>query len=1075
VLLARVAPGVVNQGTTQFLTQGMVGGDSGFFAPLSLGQNEWSIDGAPNLGSGGIAFTPFTDQIAEYKIDTTSFDASVGHSIGLSVAFSTKSGTNSLHGSATEQYWNTRWNAASFFVKQKYFQSIDAANAAGNGALASQLRSQPMQPGGHSNDYGFTLGGPVFIPKVLNGKNKLFWFFSLSQNKTRQPARSSEITNTVPTLAQRTGNFSDLLSINSKYQIYDPLSVAPDPARPGHYIRTPIPGNIIPQNRALSPKIVDWYTSRLPQPNSPVSPGAEPFNNYLALGQADNVNYTGLAGRGDWAPDMKNRLSFSWNWSHFIENAQDWTYASSPGMQDWDNIRTARGGILNYSYSKSSATVFTASFSANQWLNVQKTLGARKYKPSEIGFPAYLDQRCEALGGCAVPLVSLNGFTSAYGGNSLVVGRTLSGDVRQRAMGLKSSLSHVRGAHSFQGGIDFRQAYATNTGGAGNSMGNFGFNSNYVQKNEDGLTPVGALGMSYASFMLGIPSSMSSDNNASYALMNPYYAWYGQDTWRATRNLTITLGLRVEYEQAPTERYNRAITYFDPTIQLPIAAGAQSAYAANPIPELAASAFTVMGGSVYAGANGAPRQPWQNELMWLPRLSAAWQLNRKTILRGGYGIYFDSINVQNLTLAQSGFSRTTSTNLSNDFGTTWLAGNPGAGVSPLADPFPVRSDGTRFDAPIGNSLGAMYIAGGGFGYTNFNRKHPREQQWRAGLQRQLSPNMSVEVFYWGMWGDHLAVSQNQQALPAQYWNTTLVRNNTIASNLNQNVSNPFNINNFASLKTSNPALYQQMSTLGFFTSSTIQKNRLLRAFPQVNGLSTSQYYGEAKNNSLQVIFQRRLSKGFNFNGSYTYSRASNWTQIINEYDAAPLQWTPTNSPLPNRFNATGIYELPFGHGRAYLKSGALGHVIGNWQVALTYDFQQGPFLTWGNNFYYGDLKTVGETLTQGTKTLDRWFNTSAPFERNSANQPAAFQARIFPVDVTSVRADGLNQWNANLRRDFRLREGTIFEVRVDALNLLNRSQFAAPDNNPNNTTFGKVTSATSTLNRFYQIQGRIRF
>lgn len=231
ILLARVAPGVVNQGTTQFLAQGMVGGDSGFFAPLSLGQNEWSIDGAPNLGSGGVAFTPFTDQIAEYKIDTTSFDASVGHSIGLSVAFSTKSGTNSIHGSATEQYWNTRWNAASFFVKQKYFQNIDAANAAGNGALASQLRDQPMQPGGHSNDYGFTLGGPVYLPKLFNGKNKLFWFFSLSQNKTRQPARSSEITNTVPTMPERTGNFSDLLSINSKYQIYDPR--ASRPIRPG--------------------------------------------------------------------------------------------------------------------------------------------------------------------------------------------------------------------------------------------------------------------------------------------------------------------------------------------------------------------------------------------------------------------------------------------------------------------------------------------------------------------------------------------------------------------------------------------------------------------------------------------------------------------------------------------------------------------------------------------------------------------------------------------------------------------------------------------------------------------------
>src|SRR6185369_12582128 len=248
------------------------------------------------------------------------------------------------------------------------------------------------------------------------------------------------------------------------------------------------------------------------------------------------------------------------------------------------------------------------------------------------------------------------------------VGRSLSGDLRQRATGLKAGVSHVRGAHSIQGGIDFRQAYATNPGGAGNSMRNFTFNSQYVQKNEDGLTPAGTLGLSYASFMLGIPSSMSTDNNASYALMNPYYGWYGQDTWRVTRNLTLTLGLRVEYEQAPTERYNRALTYFDPAAQLPIAAGAQAAYAANPVPELAASAFVVQGGSVYAGVNGAPREAWQNELMWLPRLSAAWQFNPKMILRGGYGIYYDSINVQNVTLSQSGYSRTTSTNLTNDSG-----------------------------------------------------------------------------------------------------------------------------------------------------------------------------------------------------------------------------------------------------------------------------------------------------------------------------------------------------------------------------------------------------------------------
>lgn len=1075
VLLARVAAGVVNQGTTQYLAQGMVGGSSGVFSPLALGQNEWTIDGSPNNGNGSIAFTPFTDQISEFKIETTNFDASFGHAIGLNVAFSTKSGTNSLHGSGTEQYWNTHWNAAPFFVKQKYFQNIAAANAAGNSALAQSLRDKPMQPGGHSNDYGATLGGPVYIPKVFDGRNKLFFFFSFSQNKTRQPARSSEITDTVPTMAERQGDFSDLLAINSKYQIYDPLSVAADPARPGHYIRTPIPGNIIPQSRILSSKIFNWYTSRLPVPNSPVAAGAEPFNNFLALGQSDNTNYTGLTNRFDYAPGVKHRFSFSWNWSHFMENAQDWTYASDPGLQDWDNIRVGRNGILNWSYSKSSATVFTASLSANQWMNVQQTNGVRRYKPSDIGFPTYLDQHCQALNGCGAPLVTLVGYTNALQGANTTVSRSLSGDVRQRSTGLKASLSHIRGEHSLQGGIDFRRAYATDPGGAGNPMGSFTFNSNYVRKDDDGLAPNGAIGLSYAAFMLGVPSTMQADTNASYALMNPYYAWYGQDTWRVTRNLTLTLGLRVEYERAPTERYNRAITYFDTTLPLPIASAAQAAYAANPLAELAASNFVVKGGSVYAGANGAPRQPWQNELMWLPRLSAAWQFNPKMILRAGYGIYYDSINVQNEILSQSGFSRTTSTNLTNDYGVSWLAGNPGAGISPLADPFPTRSDGSRFDTPFGSSLGAMYVAGQSFSYKPFERKHPRQQQWRVGVQRQLSPNMVLEVFYWGEWGNHLAVSQNQQALAAQYWNTTMVRNASLQTNLNANVANPFYINNFASLKTSNPALYQQMSTLGFFTSSTIQKNRLLRAYAQMNGLTTSQYYGKARNNSLQVNFQRRLSKGFNLNATYTKSSAAFWNSIINEYDTEPRQWTPTNNPLPNRFNATGIYEFPFGNGRAYLKSGLLSHIVGNWQVALTYDFQQGPFVSWSNNFYYGDLNTVSDTLTQGTKTLNQWFNTAAPFERNAANGPASYQARVFPVDITSVRADGLNQWNGNLRRDFRIKEKATFEVRVDALNLLNRSQFAAPDTNPYNTTFGKVTATTSTLNRFYQIQGRIRF
>jgi hypothetical protein len=655
------------------------------------------------------------------------------------------------------------------------------------------------------------------------------------------------------------------------------------------------------------------------------------------------------------------------------------------------------------------------------------------------------------------------------------MGRSLFANARQRSTALKATLSHIFRSHSFQGGIDFREAYANSEGGDGNPMGSFTFDSTYVQKNEDGLTPPGSLGLSYAAFMLGIPTSMSADTNASYAWSNPYYGFFGQDTWRVKKNLTITLGLRGEYEMAPVERWNRALTGFDPTAQLPIAAAAEAAYAANPIPQLPASQFVVQGGTLFAGYNGAPRRPWQNQLMWLPRLSVAWQFNSKTVLRAGYGVYYDSINVQNTTPSQAGFSKTTSTNLTNNYGVTWLAGNPAAGVSPLQDPFPVRSNGTRFDVPLGNSLGYSWSQGQGLGYTPWDRKHPREQQWRVGLERQLSPNMSVQLYYWGMWGSDLGVGETVSAVPSQYYNFTNVRNNTVASAMTQNVTNPFNIANFASIQSSNPALYQQMSTLGFFSSATIQVHQLVTPYPNINGLSTTSYIGKAKNNSFQVTFLRRLSKGLNLTANYTYSDASVWTTIEYPWDTQPEQWLPTNSVLPHRVNVTGIYQLPFGYGRAFLPTGVLGQIVGGWQIALTYDFQQGPFLSWGNDFYYGDPGDIGSVLTQGTKTIGQWFNTNAPFNKISANGPASYQARVFPENITAVRGDGLNQWNANLTRDFRIHEKLTFQIRMDALNLFNRSQFANPDNTPTDTTFGVVSATTATLNRWYQLQGRIRF
>jgi len=190
-----------------------------------------------------------------------------------------------------------------------------------------------------------------------------------------------------------------------------------------------------------------------------------------------------------------------------------------------------------------------------------------------------------------------------------------------------------------------------------------------------------------------------------------------------------------------------------------------------------------------------------------------------------------------MSSSQTGFSRTTSTTLTNDFGVNWLAGDPGKGVSPLTDPFPVRSDGTRFDAPTRDALGLMARAGRGWSFNDYDREHARQQRWRIGVQRSLTSSMVFEAAYAGSYSDRVGLARNLSPLPEKYWADGLKRNDAIANDLNANVTNPFLLRNFASLQSSSPLVYQDMSTQSFYTSSTIRKSQLLRAFPQMNGLT----------------------------------------------------------------------------------------------------------------------------------------------------------------------------------------------------------------------------------------------
>jgi hypothetical protein len=1073
-MLTRFSPGVQVPGTTQFLVQGQLGGGSQYNMPGGVGGNEWSLDGASANGSNRrTSFMPSPDVIDEFRIETSNFDAGFGHATGINISMSTKSGANALHGSATYQYFNQRWNAAAFFVKKRRWEEISAAETAGNTVLANQLRNSPLIPAGHTNNYHGTISGPVYIPKLINGRNKLFFFLGYSGLKNLQSARPSEINYTVPTNAMRNGDFSSLLPVDAvRYQVYDPASTRPDPARAGHWVRTPFAGNILPRSRMTSP-IYDFYTKRLPIANNdPTDPRREPVNNYLATGMPNNVNYQSWNNRIDYQASDKHRFFFRWLKTSFEEDAQGFTYESEPGLMDWDEIRPTLSGAVDWTYSLNATTVLNASVDGTLFKNHNQRLGTRRYKPSDVGLPGYMDQKCGDQ--CLLPRVIWPGMP--YWGGDMILSVPLDPGHKAQQRSVKFNFTQIRGSHSLRAGIDFRQHYRNTVVNGGFTSGNFTFANNFVRKDEDGFTPAGTLGLTWATFALGIPTGMSVDTNDSFALMNPYYAWYGQDTWRVTRKLTLTLGLRIEYERGPTERYNRAIGYFDPNLELPISAAAQAAYARNPLPEVPASQFIVRGGSVYTGVNGAPRELWRSELMWLPRFSAAYQITNKTVLRGGYGIYFDTLNVMNSAADQYGYSRATNTVLTNNFGEDWLVGDPRNNVSPLTNPFPVRANGTRFDLPLQNALGAMARVGQGWTYTGYNQSHPRVQRWRVGMQRELSNNILVEASYWGQWSDRINITRRLDTLPENYWATGNTRNNAIATELNRQVPNPFHISNFAFLQTQNPVLYQHLSTLGQFTSATIAKNRLLRPFPHMNGLNDNgQSLGKARTNAFEFNFTKRFSKGFNLNASYTRMFQSNKTIIENEFELAPRIWWPSDTARPHRLTGTAIVELPFGRGRKFFQSGILNHILGGWQAAATYEFQNGPLLSWGNVFYRGDINTFEADAKSGTKTLDQWFNTNLPFERIANNQPAAFHTRIFPRFFNGLRADGLNQWNGNLLREIKITEGFRFQFRADAINLQNRSQMSGPDVSPVSTNFGRVLSQTSSLNRFYQFQMRLQF
>jgi hypothetical protein len=312
------------------------------------------------------------------------------------------------------------------------------------------------------------------------------------------------------------------------------------------------------------------------------------------------------------------------------------------------------------------------------------------------------------------------------------------------------------------------------------------------------------------------------------------------------------------------------------------------------------------------------------------------------------------------------------------------------------------------------------------------------------------------------------------ALPEQYWNGDNTRNTAANAFLTANVPNPFNINNFASLRTTDPVLYQRLASNPTFSSATIQRNRLLRPFGALTNLTYANLpLGASKSHSLEVQVSQRFSNGLS--GFFSFNANSvRYNRTVEEYDRGPTLWQGSNDARPWRLAGVASYELPFGRGRQFLDDGGVGAALaGNWQISGTWEYQPGALLDWGgqNIFFHGDL----DDIALDDPTRERWFNIDAGFERDPARIPAAFQKRTFPFRIDGVRGMPLTFTNLSIQRSFSVGGSRMLQLRVDAQNVFNRQQWQGPNLNPTSTQFGQVTNVALNQMRFFTFGVRTTF
>lgn len=999
LVLAQLAMGVVPNSDPKFNRPFDNAGPAGFSMGGAPAQsNELLLDGAPDTtGNLRVGYNPPVDAVEEVRVHAFESDAAYGHTGGGTANVVLKGGSNLFHGTAYEFNQTSALAATPFFT-----------NSAG-------LKN----PVTRYNQYGFTVGGPIWIPKVFNGRNKLFFFFGLEDISDSFP---EPLTTTVPTALQRSGDFSALLARGSNYQIYDPFSGV---AQGSRIARTPLAGNIIPANR-LSP-IAKAYLQFYPLPNQAGS--ADGQNNYLA-NSVRRDTYNGEIGRIDFNASDKNKMFWNYRHNDRIEDRNNRFQNIATGR---DLLRINWGSTFDDVYTFNSSTFMNIRFNWSRFVESTISFGDG-FDATKLGFPSYLVANSPRL--VLPPLTFSNAFnqiTSDTDGTTPFDNFQIFGDVVK-----------IKGKHNLKFGGDIRELRESNVG-YGNSQGSFSFNQNWTRGPLDNST-VAPLGQDFASFLMGLPTGGSYDLNAFRTNQAKYMAFFLQDDWHVKPNLTLNLGVRFEHEFGTTERFNRSLNGFDFTSANPIAGAALAAYAKSPNALLPASQFKVNGGPTFASSSD-PRVYNVGSKIFSPRFGFAWSpggANAKTVLRGGTGIFVFPLNTGGVN--QPGFSASTSVVPTLDSFLTPYA--------TLANPFP---DGIQ--RPTGASQGLATFLGKDITFFNPHVLNPYSFRWEMGVQRTLPFGTVLEVAYVGNHALHLSAGStpgntgNRQLnyISPQYLSTSLTRDQATIDRLSAVVANPF-----ANLI---PGTGLNGSTVGVAT--------LLKPYPQFGNIyQTGSNAASSYFHSLNVRLEKRYAKGFNLLANYTYSKLIERLRFLNDFDVRPEKRVSSDD-RPHRLVASASYDLPIGAGHTLGFSSTLANrIVGGWVLNGIYTWQLGaPVGTWGNLIYLGGPLNFDPRRINGPSFDTTRFVTAS-------NAQLGNNVRTFPTQFGNLRQDGANNIDLSLLKNTRISEKLNFQLRFEVFNAFNHPEFSGPNLSATSSAFGTITGQNN-LSRTVQMGARL--